>query len=110
MSALRSSVPLKSGEQLELQALHRVRSRLVGQRTAVINQIRGFLLEHGIAVRQGATRLRQALPNILAQRDDVLTPRMVHLLEDLSGDWRQLDTRIEAVTSQIEELARQDAS
>jgi transposase len=103
-------VPLKSGEQLELQALHRVRSRLVGQRTAVINQIRGFLLEHGIAVRQGAARLRQALPTILAQRGDVLTPRLVHLLEDLSGDWRQLDTRIEAITGQIEELARQDAS
>jgi transposase len=103
-------VPLKSGEQLELQALHRVRSRLVGQRTAVINQIRGFLLEHGIAVRQGATRLRHALPTILAQRSDVLTPRLVHLLEDLCGDWRQLDTRIAAITSQIEELARQDAS
>ena len=63
-----------------------------------------------IPVRQGAARLRQALPTILAQRDDVLTPRMVHLLEDLSGDWHQLDSRIEAVTSQIEELARQDAS
>jgi transposase len=103
-------VPLKSGEQLELQALHRVRSRLVGQRTAVINQLQGFLLEHGIPVRQGATRLRQALPTILAQRSDVLTPRLVHLLEDRCGDWRQLDTRIAAITSQIEELARQDAS
>src|ERR671920_2231812 len=78
-------VPLKSGEQLELQALHRVRSRLVGQRTAVINQIRGFLLEHGIAVRQGAARLRQGLPPVLAPRDDGLTPRMVPPLEDLSG-------------------------
>jgi transposase len=46
-------VPVKSDDQLDLQALHRVRSRLVGQRTAAINQIRGFLLEHGIAVRQG---------------------------------------------------------
>jgi transposase len=50
-------VPLKSAKQLDLQALHRVRSRLVGQRTAVINQIRGFLLECGIAVRQGASGL-----------------------------------------------------
>ena len=65
-------VPLESVEQLDLQALHRVRSRLVGQRTAVINQIRGFLLEHGIAVRQGPAGLRQALPGILAQRIDVL--------------------------------------
>ena len=45
-------VPVKTDDQLDLQALHRVRTRLIGQRTAVINQIRGFLLEHGIAVRQ----------------------------------------------------------
>jgi hypothetical protein len=57
-------VPLKGDEQLDLQALHRVRSRLVGERTAVINQIRGFLLEHGITVRQGPAGLRQALPKI----------------------------------------------
>lgn len=51
-------VPTKSVEQLDLQALHRVRSRLVGQRTAVINQIRAFLLERGIAVRQRLRSLR----------------------------------------------------
>jgi transposase len=45
-------VPLKSPEQLDLQALHRVRSRLVTQRTAITNQIRGFLLERGVPVRQ----------------------------------------------------------
>ena len=44
-------VPAKTDEQLDLQALHRVRSRLVSERTAVINQIRGFLLERGIIVR-----------------------------------------------------------
>src|SRR6202795_1874979 len=47
-------VPVKTADKLDLQALHRVRSLLVGQRTAVINQIRGFLLEHGIAVRQAS--------------------------------------------------------
>ena len=55
-------VPIKSDDQLDLQALHRVRSRLIGDRTAVINQVRGFLLEHGIAVRQGPRSLRQQLP------------------------------------------------
>jgi transposase len=44
-------VPIKTDDQLDLQALHRVRSRLIGDRTAVINQLRGFLLEHGIPVR-----------------------------------------------------------
>jgi transposase len=55
-------VPAKTDEQLDLQALHRVRSRLVSERTAVINQIRAFLLERGIIVRQGLRFLRQALP------------------------------------------------
>jgi transposase len=102
-------VPLKSAEQLDLQALHRVRSRLVGQRTAVINQIRAFLLECGIVVRQGPVGLHEALPGILAQRTDVLSPRMIHLIKDLAEDWRGLDDRIETLTREVTVLARQDA-
>src|SRR6516164_4541760 len=68
-----------------------VRSRLVSERTAVINQIRGFLLEHSIIVRQGQRFLRQLLPDILAKRTDVLSPRMVRIIGDLVGYWRQLD-------------------
>src|SRR3984893_18555037 len=98
-------VPVKTDDQLGLQALHRVRSRLVGQRTAVINQIRSFLLERGIAVRQGPRFLRQQLPEILAKRTDVLSPRMIRIIEDLSGDWRRLDERIQPITEEIEVLA-----
>jgi transposase len=65
---------VKTDDQLDLQALHRVRSRLISERTAVINQIRSFLLEHGIPVRQGLRFLRQQLPDILAKRVDVLSP------------------------------------
>jgi transposase len=101
-------VPTKSVDQLDLQALHRVRSRLVGQRTAIVNQIRAFLLERGIAVRQGLRFLRYALPDILANRADVLTPRMVHMIEDLAGDLHHLDTRIDSVTGEIETVARDD--
>jgi transposase len=53
--------------------------------------------------------LREALPAILAQRTDVLSRRMIHLIEDLAGDWRQLDDRIETLTRDIAALARQDA-
>ena len=98
-------VPVKTDDQLDLQALHRVRSRLISERTAVINQIRGFLLEHGIPVRQGLRFLRQQLPDILAKRIDVLSSRIIRIIEDLSGDWRRLDERIEHVTDEIEELA-----
>jgi transposase len=101
---------VKTDDQLDLQALHRVRSRLVGQRTAVINQIRGFLLEHGIAVRQGLRFLRQQLPDILAKRGDVLSPRMTRIIEDLSGDWRRLDERIKHITEEIEALAHSSES
>src|SRR5260370_3889223 len=55
-------VVTKSADQLDLQALHRVRDRLVGQRTGIINQIRAFLLERSIAVRQGLRSLRSDLP------------------------------------------------
>jgi transposase len=51
-------------------------------RTAVINQIRGFLLEHGIAVRQGIRFLRQQLPDILAKRSDVLSSRMISITRE----------------------------
>jgi transposase len=70
-------VAFKTAEQMDLLALHRVRSRLVGQRTGVINQIRGFLIERGITVRQGVAPLRKALPDILSSNTDVLSPRMV---------------------------------
>jgi transposase len=103
-------VPVKTDNQLDLQALHRVRSRLISDRTAVINQIRSFLLERGIPVRQGLRFLRHQLPDILATRTDVLSPRMVRIVEDLAGDWSHLDERIENVTDEIEALARGDAS
>jgi transposase len=88
-------VASKTAEQLDLQALHRVRERLVSQRTGIINQIRAFLLERGVAVRQGLRFLRAELPRILATPCDGLSPRMVRVLEDLAGDWRRLDERIE---------------
>ena len=102
-------VATKSADQLDLQALHRVRERLVSQRTGVINQIRAFLLERGVAVRQGRHFLRAELPGILATGCAVLSARMVHLIEDLAGDWRRLDERIEGLSGEIAALARQDA-
>jgi transposase len=82
-------VATKTAEQLDLQALHRVRERLVSQRTGIINQIRAFLLERGVAVRQGLRFLRTELPRILATPCDVLSPRIVRVLEELAGDWRR---------------------
>src|SRR6266403_3286622 len=82
-------VATKTAEQLDLQALHRVRERLVSQRIGIINQVRAFFLERGVAVRQGLRFLRAELPRILAMPPDVLSPRMVGLIEGLAEDCRR---------------------
>src|SRR5215468_10641414 len=101
-------VATKTVDQLDLQALHRVRERLVSQRTGITNQIRAFLLERGIAVRQGLRFLRAQLPEVLAKRTDVLSERMVHVIEGPAVDWRRLDERIQGLSGEIEIVANQD--
>jgi len=103
-------VPEKSQDQLDLQALHRVRSRLVSRRTATINQIRAFLIEQGIAVRTGAHNLRNSLFAILLNRTDEISPRMNDLIIGLYEDWLWLDERIETITGEIEELSKQETN
>ena len=102
-------VATKSVDQLDLQALHRVRERLVSQRTGIVNQIRAFLLERGIAVRQRPRFLRLELPRLLAEPCEVLSPRMARIIEGLASDWRRLDERIDGLSCEIEAMARQDA-
>jgi transposase len=102
-------VATKTAEQFDLQALHRVRERLVSQRTGIINQIRACLLERGIAVRLGLRFLRAELPRILATPPDVLSPRMVCVIEGMAEDWRRLDGRVDHLSGEITALARQDA-
>jgi transposase len=101
-------VATKTADQLDLQALHRVRERLVRQRTGIINQIRAFLLERGIAVRQGLRFLRTELPGVLAKRSDMLSPRMMRIIEDLASDWRRLDERIEGLSADITSLVEKN--
>jgi transposase len=103
-------VTVKTPDQLDLQALHRVRERLVSQRTGVINQIRAFMLERGIAVARGYQSLRRELPDILATREDVLSQRMRHTIEELADDWRRLDKRIEEVSIVIQAHAEDEGA
>ena len=100
----------KTQAQLDLQALHRVRSRLVSRRTATINQIRAFLIEQGIAVRTGAHALRKSLFAILENRADEISPRMNDLIIGLYEDWLWLDERIETITGEIEEISKSEAN
>ncbi len=101
-------VEVRSPEQVDLQALHRVRDRLVAQRTRVICQMRAFCLEYGIAMHQGAGRFKADLPRVLADEANDLTPAMRRLLTRLSEDVRALEARIAEVTAEIEDIAAAD--
>ena len=81
-------VPIKTEDQLDLQAIHRVRDRLITRRTAVINQLRAFLLERGITFAKSLSSLRKGLPVVLEDGDSNLTPRMRNLLELLWSEWK----------------------
>jgi transposase len=103
-------VAIKTPEQSDLLSLHRVRSRLVRQRTAIINQIRGFLIERGITVRQGPAPLRKVLPEVLSSPPEALSPRLVRLIAELDQDWRRLDERLEALSDEIASLSEDDCA
>src|SRR5271156_6130843 len=90
-------VGLKSQEQLDMQTLHRSRDRLVGERTALINQLRAILLERGIVVPQGKRKLEHYLVMLMGEHQGgALTARMWMLVADMQAQWRELDRRIAA--------------
>jgi transposase len=103
-------VPIKTEEQLDLQAVHRVRERWVKQRTALVNQIRDFLLERGVTLPQGRRHLEQALPAILAEADSALSGSFRLLLEQIKLELEQLNVHIAHMDRLIEQQAREQES
>ena len=101
-------VELKSEEQLDIQTLHRVRDRLVGERTSLTNQIRSLLLERGLVVAQGYARLSLLLSELLDTDASTLSPRMMFLLRDMRARWEELDRRIAAFDAEFASMARTD--
>jgi transposase len=101
-------VPIKTDDQLDLQALHRVRDRLVSRRTSVINQLRAFLLERGITFRQGRAYLRKQIPELLEDAEQKLSPSMRRLIDRLWQEWKALEEQIEALSGEIDSIASQD--
>lgn len=103
-------VELKSEAQLDAQILHRARSRLVGQRTALINQVRAVLLERGIVVAKGRRLLEQRLAQMLdgAEPPSTVSHRTRLLIEDMRLEWRELDRRIAALSAEFVAQAREN--
>ena len=97
-------VPKKSIEQQDIQSLHRVRSRLVRQRTALVNQIRGLLAEHGLVIPKRINFVRKQLVDILEDAENELTVLARQLFFDLREELRELDKKIEYYEEQLKQL------
>jgi len=102
-------VQIKTQEQLDGQAMHRVRDRLVQRRTALINEIRGFLLERGLTFAARPIYLRKNLPTVIEDAEQNLSSHLRWLLDRLWQEWKQTETEIEAITDEIERISNEDA-
>ena len=98
-------VPVKSIQQQDLQHLHRIRSQAVSQRTALANQVRGFLLEYGIVIAKGIGHLRWRLPEVLEDADDGLSSSMREMLAELGDEIRRFDERVGRFNTRIREVS-----
>jgi transposase len=102
-------VAIKTEEQLDLQALHRARERLVSDRTRLINQGRGFLMERGIRIGTGRHVFQKELIRLTAEGTDDLSRRMLTLLSDMASELSVINDRISAIDAEIRVLAKTDA-
>jgi transposase len=101
-------VPVKSVEQQDIQAAHRIRTELIHQRTAKANQIRGLVSEYGLVAPKRLDHLRRAIPAWLEDGDNGLTARFRHLLHGLWDDLKALDDRVSELDEEITSIAQND--
>jgi len=101
-------IALKSEDQLDMQTLHRVRDRIVAERTSLMNQLRAILLERGIIVPKGRAKLRLRISELILQPCEELSPRIRLLIEDMLTRWQALDDRIAAFDAEFAAEARQN--
>jgi transposase len=99
-------VPPKSADQLAVQAVHRIRRRLVADRVKLANQIRGLLSEHGVVIARDISRLRRGLADIVGGSDDGLSDLVRALISELQAELTELDRRIASYDRRIRDLFR----
>lgn len=99
-------VPVKSVEQQDIQALHRVRGRLVKARTALCNEIRGLLAEYGIIMAQGRKRLSEDLAAALERNRERLSSMALRMFADLQNELSQLTKDVDAYDAQLLQIQK----
>jgi transposase len=102
------AVPVKTVAGLEMQALHRVRRRYVREHTAMGNQMRGLLLEHGFSIPQGKAAIDRNVTQLLEDSGELI-PGMLHeLIAELLAEWKHMAERVEVMTGRLERAVRED--
>jgi transposase len=99
-------VPIKTVEQQDIQSLHRIRTRLVNERTGLVCQIRGILAERGIVFAKSITRARREFPVIAQDLNNPLTPTLRMMMSELIEELRALDERVRAMDQHIDAVFR----
>ncbi|MCE7511416.1 IS110 family transposase, partial [Alloalcanivorax xenomutans] len=103
-----ASVPVKNVAALAMQALHRARQGYIRRRTALSNQMRGLLLEQGIALAKGDVAINRRIPEILEDASQPIPDPLRELIDELLAEWRQLGERISVLSGRLEAQARAD--
>ena len=103
-----SFVGIKSEEQLDLQALHRLRERLVHNRTRLINQARGFLMERGIRIGSGRHVFQKALVKLTDHAEGDLSGRMFEMFEGMAAELSAINEQVAGLDAEIKSVARKN--
>src|SRR4029450_4954238 len=98
-------VPTKEVDQQDIQALHRVRERLIGARTALVNEIHGLLHEYGIVVPTGVAKFRQTVVGKLEADKAKLTPLSQEMFGKLIDEFAALEKQLAYYQEKLEALA-----
>ena len=101
-------VPIKTVEQQDLAAWHRMRERKIKERTALANQARAFLLEQGIIVAKGITRIRTFLPIVIEDLENRLSMPARDYLSELYAELVSCDELVKKYESRIISFAKND--
>lgn len=101
-------VELKTVEQLDLQAQHRIRQMLDRDRTALNNQIRGFLAENGVFIPKSVSQFRKRIPEVLEDGSNQLSSQMRAIIHRLYERYQELDKELTSITAELSRTARQE--
>lgn len=99
-------VPIKTEMQQEIMMMHRMRSQVIQMRTAHVNQLRGFLLEFGVAIPRGIERFRAKLPEALIGLQSRLSSELLSMFEEMQKELTRLDEQVRACDKKVAQTGR----